>query len=310
MISIIIPNYNRRKCIINLLKNIYIQEKADFEVIVVDDCSMDGSVEAIHEEFPSVKILVNLINVGPAVTRNRGIMEACGDLIVGFDSDVAISDKLLLSKVVKYFEELGAGDGLAFRILKSDGKSDDVGRWWHPLALNNFSKLWFKTCYFSGTAYAMRRKVLLDSGLYSEFFYMHYEEVELAWRILNCGGEIIYSPELIVIHHTNLISKRREVETFFKARNQILLAISCLPLFSAIYYVVPRILFQFMNACLRGHIISFLRSMYSALKLIPRQVSKRNPLEKDTLTCIKFFKFGDLIICPYTTVNRQVDRIL
>ena len=101
-------------------------------MIVVDDCSPDDSVEAIRREFPAVRLFVNETNGGPAVTRNRGIREAQGELIVGFDSDVTLPDPWLLAKVAARFQEFPSVDGLALRIFKPDGVSEDVGRWWHP----------------------------------------------------------------------------------------------------------------------------------------------------------------------------------
>ena len=100
MLSIIIPSYNRRDLILGLLRDVYAQEAADFEVIVVDDCSPDDSVAAIRREFPQTQVLVNEKNSGPAVARNRGVLAAKGEFIVGFDSDVTIPDKFLLKKIL------------------------------------------------------------------------------------------------------------------------------------------------------------------------------------------------------------------
>ena len=290
MISIVIPSYNRRDGMLALLADIYRQEAVEFEVIVVDDCSFDDSVEAIRREFPTVKILVNPGNGGPAVSRNRGILEASGEIIVGFDSDVTLPDRSLLANVVAYFRESGAVAGLAMRILKPDGKSEDIGRWWHPLPVNGFAERRFFTSYFSGTAYAFRRDAVMAAGLFPELLYMHYEEVELAWRILDHGGRILYSPGLKVIHHANVASRHREVEVFLKPRNQVLLAVSCLPLTEAVLYVVPRVSFQFLKACLRGHPLDFIRAMRSAIRLLPKQVDMRQPLRRETLIRMRTLK--------------------
>lgn len=286
MISVVIPSYNRRDGMLALLADLYQQEGAAFEIIVVDDCSPDDSVEAIRREFPAVKVFVNEANAGPAVTRNRGIREATGDLIVGFDSDVTIPDRSLLAKVDACFAKTGVA-GLAFHILKADGKSEDVGRWWHPLPIDGFAERQFLTSYFSGTAYAFRRDAVNAAGLYPELLYMHYEEVELAWRILDDGGSILYCPDLVAVHHANPVSRRNQVEVFLKPRNQILLAASCLPLVEALCYVLPRTGYQFFKACSRGHLVDFLRAMGSAANLFPRQWSLRKPLRRETLGLIR-----------------------
>jgi GT2 family glycosyltransferase len=292
MISVVIPSYNRRDGMLALLADLRLQEGAAFEVIVVDDCSPDDSVEAIRREFPEVKVFVNDRNSGPAVTRNRGIREATGDLIVGFDSDVTIPDRSLLAKAAACFSETGVA-GLAFHILKPDEKSEDVGRWWHPLPIDGFADRRFLTSYFSGTAYAFRRDAVNTAGLYPELLYMHYEEVELAWRILDDGGKILYCPDLVAVHHANPVSRRNQVEVFLKPRNQILLAASCLPLRDAFVYVLPRTGYQFFKACSRGHLADFVRAMASAVKLMPRQWSLRKPLRRETLGQIRRLRNAD-----------------
>lgn len=292
MISVVIPSYNRRDCVLALLRDVFAQQDVDMEVIVVDDCSPDDSVAAFRREFPQAKIFVNEKNGGPAVTRNRGIREAKGELVVGFDSDVTIPDPLLLSKVVKRFREHPQVDGLAFRLLKPDGKSEDTPRWWHPVPIEDYADKEFYTSYFSGTAYAFRREALVKAGMYPEILYMHYEEVELAYRILDGGGEILHCPDLVALHHANEVSRRSEVTVFYKPRNQILLAAACLPGIKALQYVLPRLCYQFAKACRGGHVKDFFRAMRSARILLPKLMENRKPLKFETLQRIGEMRHG------------------
>ncbi len=290
MVSVVIPSYKRRDGMLALLADVYRQQGVDFEVIVVDDCSPDDSVEAIRREFPAVRLFVNESNAGPAVTRNRGIREARGELIVGFDSDVTVPDPQLLAKAAAYFRESVLVDGLALRIFKPDGIAEDVGRWWHPLPILDHADKEFFTSYFSGTAYAFRRDAMIGAGLFPELLCMHYEEVELAWRILDRGGRILHTPGIAVVHHANPVSRRSEVELFFKPRNQILLAVSCLPWPEALVFLLPRVSFQCFKALSRAHFLKFLKAMGSALTLLPRQLKLRNPLRRETFARIKKIK--------------------
>lgn len=290
MISVVIPSYNRRDGMLALLADVFRQEDVEFEVIVVDDCSPDDSAEAIRRAYPAVRLFVNETNGGPAVARNRGIREARGEYIVGFDSDVTIPDPRLLAKAAACFRESQAVDGLALRIFKPDGVSEDVERWWHPLPVATHAEKPFFTSYFSGTAYAFRREAVIAAGLYPELLYMHYEEVELAWRIMDRGASILYTPGLAVVHHANPVSRRSEIEVFYKPRNQILLAASCLPVADALAYALPRTCFQGFKALTRGHFPKFVKAMSSAITLLPRQIESRKPLRKETLTRIRELK--------------------
>lgn len=292
MISVVIPSYNRRDCVLALLTDIYAQEDVEMEVIVVDDRSPDDSVEAIRRAFPQVTLLVNEKNGGPAVTRNRGIRAAKGDLVVGLDSDVTVPDRRLLSKVEKRFAEHPDVTGLAFRLFKPDGESEDTPRWWHPVPIGDYADKEFLTSYFSGTAYAFRRAELIDAGLYPEILYMHYEEVELAYRILDRGGSILHCPELAVLHHANEVSRRSEVSVFYKPRNQLLVAAACLPGWKALHYAVPRVVFQFATALRRGHLKDFIRAMKSASQLLPARLENRSALSPQTIKRIGELKQG------------------
>jgi GT2 family glycosyltransferase len=287
MVSVVIPSYNRRDGMLALLADVYRQQHDNFEVIVVDDCSPDDSVASIRREFPQVRLLVNERNSGPAVTRNRGIREAKGEIIVGFDSDVTVPDVQLLANAAARFRDFPDVNGLAMRIFKPDGISEDVGRWWHPLPCASHAEMSFDTSYFSGTAYAFRRDAVLAAGLYPELLYMHYEEVELAWRILDQGGRILYTPDLSVVHHANPVSRRSEIEVFYKPRNQILLAVSCLPLVQAFCYLAPRTAYQAGKALTRGHFIRFLQAIKSAVSLLPDQLRLRQPLQSRTFKLLK-----------------------
>lgn len=88
MFSIVIPLYNKAHTIVNTLSSVFAQNFNDFEVIIVNDGSTDGSVDAINEKFNDARIkIVNQENAGVSVARNRGIKEAKGEWIAFLDAD-------------------------------------------------------------------------------------------------------------------------------------------------------------------------------------------------------------------------------
>ena len=294
MISIVIPNYNRCETLLDLLQSIYQQQFDDFEVIVVDDCSTDGSIEIIQNRFPDVRILANERNSGPAVARNRGIRSARGEIVVGLDSDVTLADRLLLGKVADAFITCPKADALAFRILASDGESDDVPRWWHPLNLSKFADRFFYTSYFSGTGYAIKRESAVDSYLFPEIFYMHYEEVELAMRLIDNGHEILYCPDLCVLHHAAPSKGRSRVQMFYKPRNQILLAVSCFTPVGIFRYLLPRLIFQLAKSLKGGYASTFLEACREGLHLSRHTPGLRRPLQISTFRRLQELRKGDV----------------
>jgi len=282
VISVVIPSYNRRECSLRLLKDVFAQEGVEFEVIVVDDCSPDDTVDSIRREFPQVTLLVNEKNGGPCVSRNRGVRAANGEIIVGLDSDVTVPDTQILARVEASFKEAPDVTGIAFRIFDPDGTSDDEPRWWHPVSLEQGRERKFETHYFSGTAYAFRREAIVGAGLFPEVLYMHHEEVELAYRILDDGGTILYDPEFSVVHHANPVSRRSEVKVFYHPRNQVLLALRCYPVGRAIFFLFPRLCYGAASSVFRRTLGDWWRAMRSAMQLSGRCRRERKVLKKTT----------------------------
>lgn len=280
LISVVIPAYNRRDSVLQLLADVFAQEGVSYEVIVVDDCSPDDTVAAIRAKYPAVQLLCNEKNGGPAVSRNRGVRAARGEFIVGFDSDVTVPDRTLLRRAAETFRAHPEATGLAFRLLEPDGKTDDEPRWWHPVPIGTHANAMFPTHYFSGTGYAFRREAMIAARLYPEILYMHYEEVELAFRILDQGGTILHCPDLPVLHHANPIAQRSKIKIFYKPRNQVLVAIACYSWPRAVAYLVPRLIFNFGVSLLHWHPGEFFGAMASAWKLAPRIT--RTPLRAET----------------------------
>lgn len=88
LISVVIPAYNRIKTISYCLDSVLKQTVSHFEVIVVDDCSTDGTVEIVRSYIdPRVSCIVMNKNSGAQAARNRGVHEARGEWIAFHDSD-------------------------------------------------------------------------------------------------------------------------------------------------------------------------------------------------------------------------------
>lgn len=290
MISIVIPSYNRKECILRLLADLMAQQDAEFEVIVVDDCSTDDTVDVLQREFTEITLLVNERNGGPCLSRNRGILAAKGEIIVGFDSDVSLPDTRLIAKVARAFTETPEVTGFAFRIYEPDAVTDDAPRWWHPLPIQTARARIFESDYFSGTGYAIRRAQMVAAGLFPEVLYMHYEEVELAWRILDHGGAIHYRPDFTVVHHANPVSRRSEIKVFYKPRNQILLALRCMPPARGLRYLLPRLVHGMVQGLRNRALGSWWRAMRSAVELSPRCLEERKALRRSTWKRISAMK--------------------
>lgn len=87
LISVVIPVYNKKKSIRNTLQTVLDQVYKDFEVLVLDDGSVDGSIQEIEDIKDSRLRIISKENTGVSDTRNQGIREAKGDVIAFLDGD-------------------------------------------------------------------------------------------------------------------------------------------------------------------------------------------------------------------------------
>jgi len=103
-VSAVIPSYNRRALVFRAIDSVLSQTLPADEIIVVDDGSTDGTVEAIRQQYGSQVIVVQQLNSGVSAARSRGVKEARGDWVAFLDSD----DEWLPTKLQRQFEALGA----------------------------------------------------------------------------------------------------------------------------------------------------------------------------------------------------------
>lgn len=90
LISIVTPTYNSSRFIEETIKSVQSQDYSNWELIIIDDCSEDQTVEIVEnfsKEDPRIRLIKNIHNSGPAITRNRGIEAAKGDFITFLDGD-------------------------------------------------------------------------------------------------------------------------------------------------------------------------------------------------------------------------------
>lgn len=118
-ISVVIPSYNRAKTITSCLDSVCNQTVPPLEVIVVDDCSTDATVELVNKysrSHPSVRCLALDRNSGAQMARNRGIKEASGEWIAFQDSD----DEWVSDKLEKQIAALSVTGGDLMTVVHTD----------------------------------------------------------------------------------------------------------------------------------------------------------------------------------------------
>lgn len=254
MLSIIIVSFNTKellkRCITELMEA---SKNLDYEIIVVDNNSKDGSEEMVKKDFPSIQFIQSGANLGFGAANNLGFKKSSGEFIVLLNSDAFI---------------VGDSLELALDKMKSDSKIGLLGGQlrgekgeWQPSArtfpslINDLyilsglsdkystSKIFGKPdmtyknqneefeCDWIPGAFSIIRREALGEEIFDEKFFLYYEEVDMCLRLKSDGWKILYSPEIEVIHlggaststfSENLVSKSGMQMTLWRLQSQYL----------------------------------------------------------------------------------------
>lgn len=247
-LSAIIVSYNVKYFLRQCLQSVArAMEGLSVEVWVIDNASMDGSVEMIQEEFPWVKLIANSINVGFAKANNQAIRLAQGRHILLLNPDTIVQEDTF-REVVRFLDEHPEAGAVGVKIIDGKGRFSPDSRKDLPSGWNIFCKisglysLFPKSRLFgryhlsylpenqiaavpvlSGAFLCIPRRVLDEVGLLDERFFMYAEDIDLCYRILQAGYKNYYLPTTQIIHFKGESTRTRSLNyvlTFYKASLQ------------------------------------------------------------------------------------------
>lgn len=221
-VSIVIPNYNGENLLPGTLPDI-LKSGAD-EVLVIDDCSKDNSVEIIKNNFPQVKLLLNKTNLGFSKTVNKLFEEAQGDVVVLLNNDVYV-DKDFLKPLVKHFNS-----DKVFAVNCHEKSGGFAKSFWKDGFYEHSNggqvpKL-HKSAWASGGSAAFSKKIWHDLGGFDHIYKPGYwEDIDISFQALKKGYDIYWEPKAKVIHeHGTTMEKsiKRKKIVWIQQRNQLL----------------------------------------------------------------------------------------
>lgn len=247
-LSVIIVNYNVQhfleQCLTSALKAL---EGLDGEIWVVDNNSVDGSVEMVREKFPSVNLIASKTNHGFSRGNNIAIEKANGEYVLLLNPDTLVEEDTF-RKTITFMDKTPDAGGLGVKMVDGKGNFLPESKRSLPTPTVAFYKIFGLSSLFpkskrfgkyhcghldknetheieilSGAFMMMRKSVLQKVGLLDEDFFMYGEDIDLSYRITKGGFKNYYFADTRIIHYKGESTKKSSVNYVFVFYNAMII---------------------------------------------------------------------------------------
>jgi len=228
LVSVVIVNFNGLNHLPTCLNSASETDYSNFEIILIDNGSTDGSVEYVKCSFPKVKIVQNSTNLGPVKAYNAGIANAKGKYVAILNNDIELDPDWLIEcvRAMESDDRIGLCDSKylnyydrsRFDSVSAAGRFIDMfgnvyARGCGELDKGQFDKI---AEVFAGLA-LFRKSALDEAGIFDETFFYGYDEIDLCWRMRLKGYKVVYVPKSKIYHKVSQSAKqsKRMKPTFY-----------------------------------------------------------------------------------------------
>lgn len=244
-LSVVIVNYNVVHFLEQALHSVFKAGTGlDMEVFVVDNNSVDNSVEMVKATFPTVKVIANKENVGFSRANNQAVRESQGEYVLLLNPDTVLREDTL-TKCISFMDQTADCGGLGVRMIDGKGRFLPESKRGLPTPavalykMTGLAALFPKSRKFgryhlkyipenethevdvlSGAFMMLRKSVLDKIGLLDEAFFMYGEDIDLSYRITQAGFKNYYFPQTTIIHYKGESTKKKSanyVRVFYQA---------------------------------------------------------------------------------------------
>jgi N-acetylglucosaminyl-diphospho-decaprenol L-rhamnosyltransferase len=223
-LSVVIICWNDWKVIENCLQSIFAcTHQVEFEVIVSDNGSTDGSVEKIKQQFPAVRVVENRANLGFARGNNSGIREAHGEYVLILNPDTIMHEGSL-DRWMEFADRHPEAGAFGCKVHNPDGTYQESARRFQTPTRLLVAALYLRPLEYrapevfadqylrwegdtereidwqSGCCVMFRAEVLKQLNGFDEQFFYQYEEVDLCRRVWDAGYPIRFTPTASITH--------------------------------------------------------------------------------------------------------------
>ena len=232
-ITLIITNWNGsdllRECLPTVLKAVE-YDHGLYEVMVIDDCSTDNSLEVLTEEFPEVRAEKTPQNLGFQEANNYGVRLAESKIVMPMNNDIKLDPKALYY-LARHFanKDVFAVSGKIFAFDQTTFLYGNRGGYFQKGHFHLYEKPPednSQTLFACGGALMVNRQKYLELGGFDSMYHpLYYEEIDLSYRALKRGWKVHYEPQSIAYHKVQATITRQEKRrriSLISARNNYL----------------------------------------------------------------------------------------
>lgn len=240
-LSIIIVNYNAKAYLKKCIKSIEgTARNFSYEIIVVDNNSLDGSVEMMREDFSHIKLLANNHNLGFSSANNQGARIARGRYLLLLNNDTLVLPGALQTMINIMDKNPGIGL-LGCRLQNGDGTlQQSFGKpintfydFFRKFITNLYTNkqnpligrflVWRhsttkEVAWVKGACMFVRRQAFFDAEMMDENFFMFFEEVDLCVRIRQLGWKTVYTPDAEIVHYGGTSTSTNNLKALIEYR--------------------------------------------------------------------------------------------
>ena len=277
-IAVVIPNYNGVKFLQECLQSLAEQEgdTPEYEVIVVDNGSADGSIDLMEREFPQVRIITLSENTGFCHAVNVGINASDAPYVILLNNDTKVK-KRFVRELYNAIKRRPDAFSVSAKMLLWDRPEllDDAGDRYcvlgwafargkgRPAAAYCKEAEVFSAC---GGAAIYRRSIFQKIGLFDELHFAYLEDLDIGYRAKIYGYRNYYEPGAEVIHYGSASSGSRynEFKTVLASANSIYVIGKNMPLLQWAWnlpFLITGFLVKFLFFCKKGMGGSYLKGL-------------------------------------------------
>lgn len=215
-LAIVIVSHNTKHDLESCLRSLHEHApRASHEIVVVDNASRDGSIEAVRSQWPGVRVIPLAANVGFASANNVGIRETESDLVLLLNSDTIVPEGAI-DRLIAALNELPGASVVGPKIVDGNGRLElSYGRMMSPLAelrqkllvryasarkLADMTTATRQVDWVSGACMLVRRSHAEAAGLLDERYFMYCEDVDFCATVRANGGKVYFTPLAQIVH--------------------------------------------------------------------------------------------------------------